>query len=323
MDERNLLICDAELRYANVLSENIIQRKELAVRIFVCSNIESALRVGREREIHILIVDDVFMCGEREKIVAQQTFVLTKEKCEDLRKNEKEILKYQSADLILGEILQEVCETTNFSMLKSVKKKMQKIVVVYSPIRRIGKTAFALEFGKEFAKEKRTLYVNLEEYADIGERFIYSERRNLGDLLYYMRQEDSNLATRLSTMVVKMEKLDYVPPILISSDLREVSVGEWTQLFETIVKESSYEMIVIDLGECIQGLWEVLQMADEIYMPILEDAVSIRKIERFEEEMVRVKKGVFCAELHKFVAVTDMNAYARKVVKEEIMDGKI
>ena len=40
-----------------------------------------------------------------------------------------------------------------------------KRIAVYSPVGRTGKTGFALALGKEIAKKRRTLYLNLEEYS--------------------------------------------------------------------------------------------------------------------------------------------------------------
>lgn len=39
--------------------------------------------------------------------------------------------------------------------MKSVKKEFVKIIAIYSPIHRVGKTSFAIAFGKELAKFKR------------------------------------------------------------------------------------------------------------------------------------------------------------------------
>ena len=52
-------------------------------------------------------------------------------------------------------------------------------------------------------------------------------------------------------------------------------------------------------------------------MPILEDVVSRRKIERYEEGLKRMHMSSIESKTYKFAAVTDMSACARKIVKEE------
>lgn len=244
MNEKNLVICDREFRYANGLGENVLERSELALRVYTCTSLESVLHYQESRKIHILIIDEKFVSMKRKQIEAEQTFVLTKDFCVDLQSNEKEVLKYQSADQILSEVFESYYEKTSSSILKSVRKKKHTLIAVYSPIHRVGKTAFAIALGKELAKKEKTLYLNMEEYADAGGRMMLAEGRNLGDLLYYMRQEKGNFALRLSNTVGKMEELDYVPPILNSTDLKEISLEEWKIFLEQILQESMYETIV-------------------------------------------------------------------------------
>ena len=41
MNEKNLVVCDKEFRYANGLGENISERSELALRVHTCTSLES------------------------------------------------------------------------------------------------------------------------------------------------------------------------------------------------------------------------------------------------------------------------------------------
>ncbi|MBQ8559785.1 MAG: hypothetical protein IJ439_07390 [Tyzzerella sp.] len=317
MNEKNLVICDEEFRYAERLSENISGRSELALKIYTCTDLEHVMELLNDREIHILIIDEVFTQEERAKIQAEQVFVLTKEACKDLRSGEKEVSKFQSSDQILAEIFETYFETTNQNILKSVKKSTCKMIAVYSPIHRIGKTTFAVALGKELARKEKTLYLNMEEYAGVEGQFMKAEGRNLGDLLYYMRQENGNTPLRLSTMVGKLGELDYIPPILISTDLKEIKLEEWKQLLETILENSAYENVVLDLGEGVQGLFHILQLCDRIYMPVLDNTISKRKLNQFEEELRCLQMQNLMQKTHQFTAVEDMETYARKITKEE------
>ena len=163
----------------------------------------------------------------------------------------------------------------------------------------------------------KTLYLNLEEYADIGERFVKAEGRTLADLLYYMRQESSDAALRVSTMVRQMETLDYLPPFLIGADLKEVSLEEWKHLLQLILEETIYETIILDLGESVQGLMEILQFCDTIYMPVLEDEISKCKVKCFYEGVRMMQLEGLIEKIQEFAAVDDMETYARKLMKED------
>lgn len=317
MNEKNLVICDKELRYADGLGQNISTRNELALRVFICTHLDSVRRLKEKQKIHILIVDEMFSYEERAEMEAEQTFVLTKEACQDLGEKEKEIYKFQSADKILAIVFETYCERSGNSILKMIKKQKRKLIAVYSPVHRVGKTTFALALGRELAKTEKTLYLNLEDYADMGERFAKAEGRNLGDLLYYIRQENQDAALRVSTMVRQIEDLDYIPPILLSTDLWEVSLEEWNNFLQLILEKTIYESVVLDLGDGLQGFMKILQLCDTIYMPVLEDDISRCKVKCFYEGLRQMQLEELMDKIQEFTATEDMEAYARKLVKEE------
>ena len=67
------------------------------------------------------------------------------------------------------------------------------------------------------------------------------DRRNLGDLIYYLRQGNPNLVFKLNSMVQTINNLDYLPPVQSPGDIRSTSYEEWTDLLRQIVENSAYE----------------------------------------------------------------------------------
>ena len=189
------------------------------------------------------------------------------------------------------------------------------MIAVYSPIHRIGKTTFAFEMGKELAEKQKTLYLNLEGYSA-----LMGEGKNLGELLYYVHQEPECLGTRLCMMIKKQDALDYIVPIQMMNDLKEISVNEWKNLLQKILEESIYENVVLDLGDCVDGVFEILRLCDWVYMPVLEDGISHQKVCRYEETILRIGYGDILQKTTKFIVPDDMEEYARKLVREERYD---
>ncbi len=318
MNEKNLVVCDKELRYAVGLSENISLRTEFALRVQVCTSMDSIMQFKQNRELHILIVDEEFTYEERKKMDAEQTFVLTREACRDLGEKEREIYKFQSADRILAEVFETYCGQREKGLIKRKNTHKKRLFAVYSPIHRIGKTTFAVALGKELARTGRTLYLNLEEYADVGGRFIEAEGKNLSDLLYFLRQEEEDIALRMSTMIAHIGDLEYIPPVLLGADLREISLEEWQEFLTSILEETVYETVILDLGESIQGLLEILQFCDKVYMPVLEDGISRQKVQRFEEMLRQMGLSGIEQKMERFVAAEDMDIYVKKMIQEEM-----
>jgi len=156
---------------------------------------------------------------------------------------------------------------------------------IYSPVHRIGKTRFALRLGKQLSKTTSVLYLNLEDYCGNPESFPEKNEQTLEDLLYYMRQDNMNLGLKLSTMIGQIENLDYLAPIRHHQDLCSVQSSEWLELFNMLLEKSIYQVLILDLGDCIDGLYEVLKHCTKVYTPYLEEPTAKVKLAQYEEDL--------------------------------------
>ena len=186
-------------------------------------------------------------------------------------------------------------DTNSTNLIKGRKKVLEKkedegdctqLIGVYSPIHRIGKTNFAIELGKEIAKEKRALYLNLEPYAG-SHNFPQTLDENLGNLLYYAGQDYENLGLKISTMTGQMDKLDYITPISIQQDLHVIKTEHWLDLISKILHHCIYETIILDVSDGIQGLYEILDSCDLIYTHFIEESPALGKMKMYTENLIQ------------------------------------
>lgn len=70
----------------------------------------------------------------------------------------------------------------------------------------------------------------------------------MSDILYYARQENQGIIYKLGGMVQSMQNLDYLPPAASPMDIQTAKYEEWKWLFQEIEKNSSYEVLILDLG---------------------------------------------------------------------------
>ena len=315
MSDKNVVICDREIRYANGLGENIAEREDLAVKVYVCSSFERVLELEQAKKIHIFIVDEEITYAQRTQIGANQVFVLARGKVADLGEEEWAIGKYQCADEIIRQVFEFYVDRTKENVMRCMNKERARLVAVYSPIHRVGKTTFALALGRECAKSKKVLYLNLEEYA--GMEVSQDTNMNLGDLLYYLRQGNGNLGIRLQAAVKEDEGLDVVPPIPVGLDLKEVTWEEWEALITQLLENSLYEMVVLDVGESVQGLFPLLELCDRVYMPVLDDEISRRKVKQYQDNVEQLKLEKLKRITYQFVMPQNPEGFARILMKEE------
>ncbi len=286
MKSKNLVVCDTEEEYAKALAMFFTRKKELMLQVHVCSSVSLAEALSDEIRIDILLLAAEYAKKAQEKVKAEKVFVLSAG--EELKeKLEFPVLyKYQPGEKLFNDIIHECAELFDSGdMMRSIiGRKDQKIVGVFSPVHRIGKTAYALKLGEELAETENVLYLNLEVFAGLEGHFKQGGQ-TLADVLYYARQEKGNLGLLLTTLVCHRGNLDYVNPMPVSEDMKEIRGPEWAELVNKILEQSIYETIVLDIDDGIQGLYILLKCCTEIHMPVLEDEYSRAKLLQFEREV--------------------------------------
>ena len=287
MKSKNLVICDREEGYASAFAQFIMQKNELAFQVQTCSDLSHVLSIQEKEEIDYLFISSGYSPDNREMVKAGKVFVLTEDKESVLLQGETAVYKYQSGDELLAELIRKCSdgEDAENIFLKKVKKKQAKVIGIYSPVHRVGKTSYAIKLGKKLSGEANVLYLNLETYGGIGGHFAEGNQ-TLSDVLYYARQEKGNLGLMLTTIVGHKGKLDYVAPIQVSEDLKSVSGEEWVGLIERIMEESIYEILILDMDEGLREIYPIFRVCSEIHVLTLSDEISEAKLRQFEEELV-------------------------------------
>lgn len=316
MGSKCFVICDSERHYADSLASVLAEKIEFPIH--VCSSVEQVKRLTDEREVGILLIEETFPEEEREELHAANQILLVRKEVIGENDGIKTVYKYQPADAILSEILASCMDENHPGMLRQQLYRDSALIGIYSPIHRIGKTALALEIGKELAKEERVLYLNLEEYSGWEERFGRREQYTLADFLYYAKQEKSNLGMRLSIMTGHMEELEYIAPVSVSEDLKHVTFEEWKELLEQLLNLRIYKKIVIDFGESVQGLWGLLNLCQKIYMPVNNQAESRAKLAQFEKNAEILGFGDLLKRVKKVETDGNIEGRVRQLLEREV-----
>lgn len=275
-----LLICDPEECYGKKLAEALLLRKEVTINVRNCSSLEILEHLLEIGNIKVLLISEDVPYTKRKQIFNGKRIVLTRSHCSDLGSEEEELRKYQSVDLLSAEIMKVFQKEVG--VVPYLKKKRGRIIAVYSPIHRIGKTTFSLKLGKKLSEKENVLYLNLETYAGKGGYFKDSGKQDLSHLLYYAKQEQDDISLRIASMVQRMGNLDYVPPMQVWTDLKMISAQEWARFFEKIIEQSVYDTIVLDVGNSLENVFEVLNLCDFIFLLFAQDVYGSAKMRQFE-----------------------------------------
>ncbi len=337
MKKEIFAICDPELSYVQKLMEVIQKRQGSVFEVQAFTNVNSLCEFASEHPIALLLISGQVICESVQKLPIERIMILSEgERLEQLESYPC-IYKYQASDLLIAEIMGSYAAEKKTAPY-SIMKKHKKMIGVYSPVRRAGKTSFALTLGQILAKNQSVLYLNMENYSGFAELLDKEFAADLSDLMYFVKRGYGSLVHKLQGMVQSIQKLDYVPPALSPFDLRSVTCEEWMTLLREIESYSTYEIVILDLDETIDGFLNLLSLCDVIYMPVDEDVISIAKIHQYEKliqlggyEALLEKTKKLKLSLHHSVTVRehyieqlvwgDFGEYVRQIIREEEGNG--
>ena len=191
------------------------------------------------------------------------------------------IYKFQSADKLMRDIL-KVYDEAGTEKIKKLSTGKAKIRGIYSPINRCGKTAFAITTGLVLGSDEKTLLVSFDEYEGIFKLIAQEAISDLSDVIYAYKKRDF-FWNRLVQSIYQFGTLSYIPPVRFPQDLGEMSTEELKDLIVKLSGEGGFGNLIIDFGAFGRKIFDLLEICDEIWMPVLNDKLSELKVKEFME----------------------------------------
>lgn len=284
MAKRVMAVYDVDPLYGERFAEFVNRKEQVPFSVMAFTALEQLKAYAADHEIELLLINSSVTREEIEKLGAARVVRLTGGEVIPLEEQYPSVYKYQAADSILREVMDCYCADPEEPGFTTLSKK-SRVIGIYSPVNRCLKTSLALTMGQLLARDLKVLYLNLEDCSGFGHLIGEEYKGGLSDLLYYYSQ-DGYSWVRLGSVIYTWGDLDYIPPVQYPEDLSQVTAQTMADLIGRIAKESSYEAIILDLGQFGKKAAEVLEICDAVYMPVKDDCLSIAKVEEFEEYIV-------------------------------------
>ena len=282
MEVKILAICDTQKQYAIRLMEAFCEKKNFGFQIHAFSDVKELQQFAERVEIEILLITGSYMSRALENLKIGKIILLSDGSMSEGFSEYESIYKYQPADRILKAVLGSYAEYAKPLYGMYSGKNEFEVYGVYSPIGRCGKSALAECLAKKFGKQKRTLLLDLQSFSAGKEQLEEEELWDLEDIIYFLRQGKTTFLYKLGSIVRSKTTFDYILPMKKTSDLQSVALAEWTELLEKLASDSDYRVVIIDFGQTVCGLFQLLSQCTKVYAPVLSDAVSRNKMENFE-----------------------------------------
>lgn len=298
--ERIMAILDGEKNYAQRLCDYANRRQHLPFRAVAFHDIESYKSFARDHRIRLLLADTGLIEGEYD-LCADCVLGLCGSEGGRAGENglvsiDREIYKYQPGEVLFRTVMNCVGEFGEEVKLYAPERK-PKLICVYSPVNRCGKTSFALAYAFSRARRERVLYLNFEAFSGLSGLFGEEFSRGMTDALYHMKQGNLD-AARIASLLHHCRELDFIPPFSTEEDMLTMTGEDYADLIESLLRETDYDVIVADAGAFFPAA-VLLEMSDLIYMPVLEDVTARGKQEAFEAYLRAGGKEQMLERIHK------------------------
>ncbi len=210
------------------------------------------------------------------------------------------IYKYQPVSVICKEIrrnLATVCESG---------RRISEVIGVYSPVSRCGKTRFSKTLAG-YDEVRGGLYVGMEDFSDDMESLT-------ANILYPLKMKGSDLENEIKRLIRKDQGICKVYVSGTYMDTHDVTCSDIELLKEIFLKTGSFTTICFDIGSAALGDYSILRCFSHIYMPVLRDEISMRKIEVFMKLLADLN---FQDVIRKFepVDIPNAEAFSEEMIK--------
>jgi hypothetical protein len=282
-----LALCDGEEYYAQHMSQYLKSHKEIPWEIRTFTGQESLLGAISLLEPAVLVVSENVCTEEILNIQPTRTIVLNESGI--LRGSAvRNVDKFQRADLVYQELLSIYMEWGEGDQLSlflptAVMQKDVVLIGLYTPVHRCLQTSFGLVLGQMLADKHKTLYLNFEHYAGIGELLPNLRTRDLSDLLYFLSADKEKFLLWMEIIRKKIGYLDVIPPVKAGEQLIQVTKEEWMEFLKRIFELGQYQYIILDLSESVQGLMDILRLCKTVFTLTKDDHMSRSKLDQYEQ----------------------------------------
>lgn len=282
MNKKRMVIFDRDEKYAGSLMEYLESMENFPYMISVFSDEKALQAFTDQTDVSLLLVSETAYEKIRNAVRTEQVMILN-ESGTLTWKELHNIKKYQSANHIVQEIMHYYAEKEEIVHSRFTVKGNVQLIGLYSPVRRCSQTTLGITLGQVLAEENKTLYLNFESFSGFPCLMGYEGGRNLSDLLYFLEKSPEKFQLYFDTCVRKLENLDYIPPIHAMHQLLLIREEQWRNLILAIVKEGGYDVIILDLSEGMQGLFEILRMCTHVYTLTQDDRYAKAKVDQYEQ----------------------------------------
>lgn len=274
-----LLILDEDDEYSSNLCKYLTHNYSEKLLVNYCSNAFNIEEWIKKIDPDILLVCEKFynyVDGYFQKI----KILFSSGKIKSDLKDITQIYKYKDVNKIAGDIINSYINAGN--TISATKEKTTKTVAVYSASGNAGKTSVALGVSSLCSLSGLTVfYLNLEQFQTTGFFLSNNNDYSLSDIIYYAKEKDKNLVSKILTMGCKhpASNINYFREPNNAFEINDLFPEDIELILDGIKECGQYDLIVIDMDSRLdENTLKVFDIADDILYIMTEDEICLHKI---------------------------------------------
>ncbi|QHQ60250.1 hypothetical protein Ana3638_05200 [Anaerocolumna sedimenticola] len=266
-----LAIYDSESDYANHLMDYLKRNQKKLTQIRVFTNLQSLKEYMGENSIPILVINESLPLDEINMDNIKNICILSEENTVSNHHNYPVIYKYQSAEIIMKELFSYFPEQLHQSNIKNSYGGKTKIISIFSMQADVMRQAFAFSLAEQYASVKKTLYINLDTYPALSELLGYKPDKGLSELIYFLKQNPSNLSNKIRGIITKRKNLDYIEGVSFGPDLFELTPEDIVLWLGELQLNADYDVILFDVGCYFHTVLELFRNSSQVLVFLEEN----------------------------------------------------
>ena len=175
-----MAVYDEDPFYAERLSDYVNRKEKGIFKAQAFTSKERLEEFAKDHEIDVLLAGESVGKEEIRDVKTVQKIYLTEEREADGIREEASVYKYQSGDDIIREIMAVYCEIPGVKAANpGLAERKKRIIGVYSPVGRCGKTCLSLAMGQLLAKEEKVLFISLDTFTGFSQLWDEQWKRKI------------------------------------------------------------------------------------------------------------------------------------------------
>ncbi len=279
-----LAIYDRETEYANHLMDYIKRKqKKLTVRVF--TNPDSLREYSEQNPIQILLINENMPVEEIRQDNIENICILSEDNDSSEKTDYPTIYKFQSAENLMKELF------SYYPPLEVQKRSINsleyttEIISVFSICEGAGRSVFSFSLAKQYAALKKTLYVNLDIIQVLPEFLGHKADKDLSEFIYFLKQNPTDLISKMNSIILKRNNLDYIEGVSFGPDLHELTADDINLWLREIIRNTDYEAVVFDVGCFFHAMLELFRNTGKLLLLLGENSWEQARYNNFINQL--------------------------------------